>query len=413
MATSSRAFGALRLLENSAHRTIACIPHFRSLISPINRRSLLQSTKPSPPTSSIPDFAFAFDIDGVLLRSHDPIPRAREALSLLQSECIPFILLTNGGGKPESERVAELEDKLKIPLDISMFIQSHTPFADLEEYKGKTILVLGGDEDRCRFVAEQYGFKSVVVPGDIFVQHSEIWPFSEHLLNHYKAFARPLPRPINAASPQDSLRIDAIFVYNDPRDWGLDATLVLDLLLSQKGILGTTSAMNGKTNLPNKGYQQDGQPKLYFSNPDLWWAAKYHLPRLGQGGFREALEGLWRAVTGGKGDVALGKEIIGKPYYKTYEYAEKRLISHRNYLFKGRDEMENVPLKRVYMVGDNPESDIRGGNSFKSPLRTDWNSILVRTGVHREGEPAWKPKVIVDDVHDAVQWALQQSKWPK
>ena len=39
--------------------------------------------------------------------------------------------------------------------------------------------------------------------------------------------------------------------------------------------------------------------ELYFSNPDLLWASEYHLPRLGQGGFREALEGVWEAVTGG------------------------------------------------------------------------------------------------------------------
>ena len=96
-----------------------------------------------------------YSIDGVLLRSHDPIPRAHEALSLLQSQNIPFILLTNGGGKTEVERVVDLQDKLKVPLDISMFVQSHTPFADLEQYKDKTILVLGGDEDKCRLVAEK------------------------------------------------------------------------------------------------------------------------------------------------------------------------------------------------------------------------------------------------------------------
>jgi len=74
---------------------------------------------------------------------------------MLQAQNIPFILLTNGGGKSEVERVADLQEKLKVPLDTSMFIQSHTPFADLEEYKDKTILVLGGDGDQCRLVAEQ------------------------------------------------------------------------------------------------------------------------------------------------------------------------------------------------------------------------------------------------------------------
>jgi ribonucleotide monophosphatase NagD (HAD superfamily) len=81
-------------------------------------------------------------------------------LSFLQSQRIPFILLTNGGGKHEEERVADLANKLKVPLSSTMFVQSHTPFADLEEYKSKTILVVGGDEDKCRVVAERYVFAS-------------------------------------------------------------------------------------------------------------------------------------------------------------------------------------------------------------------------------------------------------------
>jgi hypothetical protein len=190
------------------------------------------------------------------------------------------------------------------------------------------------------------------VPGDIFASDPSIWPFSQHLLSYYESFARPLPRSINPATPSSSLKFDAIFVYNDPRDWGLDATLILDLLLSHKGIMGTTSTLNGNSSLPNKGYQQDSQPKLYFSNPDLWWAAKYHLPRLGQGGFREALEGLWKAIAGD--GVQLEKEVIGKPYAKTYQFAEKRLIIHRNGIFGHAKEAKETPLKRVYMVGDNP-----------------------------------------------------------
>lgn len=116
--------------------------------------------------------------------------------------------------------------------------------------------------------------------------------------------------------------------------------------------MGTLSNKNGDKTLPNNGYQQDGQPKLYFSNPDLWWAAKYHLPRLGQGGFREGLEGVWAAITGGQNaGVQLQKKVIGKPYHETYEFAEKRLRAHRNDLYTG-ESIES--LRKVYMVGDNP-----------------------------------------------------------
>ena len=182
--------------------------------------------------------------------------------------------------------------------------------------------------------------------------HPEICPFSQVFADYYKQFARPLPRPIDPQDPTKSLKIDAIFVYSDPRDWALDTTIILDLLLSTDGVLGTLSPKNNNPDLPNRGYLQDGQPPLYFSNPDLWWAAKYHLPRLGQGGFREALEGVWAAVTGGERmGVELKKTVIGKPFKKTYDFAEKRLRQHRDTMTQGQPQ---TPLKKVYMVGDNP-----------------------------------------------------------
>jgi ribonucleotide monophosphatase NagD (HAD superfamily) len=56
------------------------------------------------------------------------------------------------------------------------------------------------------------------------------------------------------------------------------------------------------------------------------------------------------------------------------------------------------------------ESDIAGGNSYKSAFGSKWSSILLRTGVYAGGEPAHKPTVIVDDVYDAVQWAIEDAK---
>lgn len=195
-------------------------------------------------------------------------------------------------------------------------------------------------------------------------------------------------------------------VFNDPRDWALDTQLVLDLLLSIGGHLGTLSTKNGDSQLPNRGYQQDGQPELYFSNPDLFWAASYHLPRLGQGGFQAALEGVFNAVTGGpENGVRLHKNLFGKPTQGTFEFAENRLRQHRAVL-QGGDGAGK--LRSVYMVGDNPESDIKGANDYKSPTGSKWDSILVRSGVYRGGKPAYEPKVVVQDVWDAVRYGLQK-----
>ncbi|KAI9367183.1 HAD-like domain-containing protein [Aspergillus egyptiacus] len=385
----------------------------RSFLPAATSRQSIRNLSSAP---KVPDFAFAFDIDGVLLRSSKPIPGAAESLALLKKEGIPFILLTNGGGKHETERVAEISEKLQVPLDAGVIIQSHSPFAEMVQgtetqtaLENKRVLVVGGEGNRCRQVAEQYGFRNVVTPGDIFMANPSIWPFSKVFQEYYKTFAKPIPHSGDPTDPTKGLKIDAILVFNDPRDWALDAHMIVDLLLSSQGVLGTLSEKNGRTDLPNHGYQQDGQPPLYFSNPDLWWAAAYSLPRLGQGGFREALEGTWSAITGGasKG-VVLKKTVMGKPSQGMYEFAENQLLRNRARTF-GFDSPK--PLRNVYMVGDNPESDIRGANSYRSAHNSQWHSILVRSGVYRGGEPAWTPKMIADDVRRAVDWALQHSKW--
>lgn len=379
---------------------------------------------------------FFSSIDGVLLRAATPIPGASQSLTYLQHHHIPFILLTNGGGKHESERVSDISISLSLPTPLTTknFIQSHTPIADFlhtfpHHPSGgggggglpaeSTILVIGGEANNCRSVAEKYGFKTVITPGDIMAAHPEIWPFSRVFSDYYSPFARPLPRPINPSSPSSCLKIDAIFVFHDPRDWALDMQLILDILLSDSGILGTVSARNGDRNLPNNGYQQHDQPPLYFSNPDLLWAAGYHLPRLGQGGFIHALEGLWRQITHG---AELKSTVLGKPSRLTYDFAEKRLRSYRRDLLRrsgGGGEEENAELRKVYMIGDNPESDIMGANNYQSPHGTEWVSMLVRTGVFSEGEgrydfdarPELRPTIIMEDVKQAVGWALRDSGW--
>ncbi|KAL7621435.1 hypothetical protein AAE478_008757 [Parahypoxylon ruwenzoriense] len=377
----------------------------------IDHREKGAEASPKPPS-----FAFAFDIDGVLLHVSKPIPGATQALEFLQRNNVPFILLTNGGGKHETERVADLSARLGVELTTDNFIQSHTPFQTLVDgangLRDKNVLVTGSDAEKCRVIAERYGFRHVITPADILAAHPSIYPFDPLMEEVYAATARPLP----SRDP----KIAAIFVFNDPRDWALDIQIIADLLMSEGGVLGSYSAKNGDARLPDAGWQGDGQPPLYFSNPDLYWSAGYHHPRFGQGAFQAALAGVWREVTGGKAE--LRRTAIGKPDGRTYGFAEEVLNAHRAALLpssgaegeKDKEKEKLEPLRRVYMVGDNPASDIRGANEYESPLGTPWTSVLVRTGVwspERGGEPAFPPKVIVDDVKAAVEWALRQEGW--
>lgn len=124
--------------------------------------------------------------------------------------------------------------------------------------------------------------------------------------------------------------------------------------------------------------------------------------RFGTGGFFHAFKGVWRGATG----QSLSYHFLGKPGSTTYQYAHKTLLKPTE------PEKAQKSLRRVYMVGDNPESDVRGAIDFKPADGTEYVPILVKTGVWQEtkteSKPRWEPAVIVDDVLDAVVWAMRQ-----
>ncbi|KAM3560106.1 hypothetical protein ARSEF4850_003802 [Beauveria asiatica] len=365
------------------------------------------------------DIAFAFDIDGVLYKGQRGIPGAREMLQKIRQLGLRYVFLTNGGGAHENAKVASLAKRLGLENPDYVLkdrvILSHTPMRGWEEdvKKNGTVLVTASEPETARQLAREYGFKRVVTPADLLAANGHIYPFA-HLRDSLHKEVSPLPDGKSAAAitdpysrdiPSNALKIDQILVWNDPRDWSLDIQVIHDLLVSHRGYLGTISTKNGDKALADAGWQQDGQPDLWISNLDLVWKTEYPVNRFGTGAFLEALKGVWAAVT--EGAAPLRYEALGKPSQHTYEYAHNRLL-HGD---AAEGERMRRPLRRVYMVGDNPESDIRGANEFMPADGAQWESILVRTGVFQpttaEPEPRYQPTVVVDDVVDAVVWALR------
>lgn len=129
------------------------------------------SSVPAAPAGAESTIAFAFDVDGVLVRGKEPIPGAHKTLKLLQDNGIPFIFLTNSGGKTEADHAKLLAERLDVGVDADQLVQSHSPFHTLvPEYRDKTILVLGGVGDDIRNLAEAYGFRDVVTSSDLQVE---------------------------------------------------------------------------------------------------------------------------------------------------------------------------------------------------------------------------------------------------
>lgn len=301
------------------------------------------------------DMAFVFDIDGVLVHGDRLIPEGKRVLEILNGDNelgikIPHIFLTNGSGKPEQARVDQLSKILHSPISTDQFIQSHTPMRALAEYY-KTVLIVGGEGYRCREVAEEYGFQDIIVPNDIVAWDPTIAP--------YRVFTEEERK---TSRPRDftKVNIDAIMVFSDSRDYATDMQIIMDLLLSENGRLGTKAKDPVSQRIP-----------IYFSQGDLLCPTEHPFPRMSQGAFRIGLEAMYKALTG----VDLERVVYGKPELATYKYADEVIASWMEEIHN-----DEVLPRNIYMIGDNPASDIIGGNMY------GWNTCLVRTGVFQGGE---------------------------
>ncbi|KHE86597.1 HAD hydrolase [Neurospora crassa] len=366
-----------------------------------------------PDSDNVADnFAFAFDIDGVLVRGGKPIPEAIEAMKVLNGENeygikVPYIFLTNGGGKFESERCADLSRQLDMTVSEGQFICGHTPMRELSSrYRDCSVLVVGGEGETCRLVAESYGFHDVITPGDILKANASTAPFrrltpAEHAASRDLLFSRGRHGPEVVRKLSDIV-ISAVFVFADSRDWASDLQIILDVAQSRGGRLETRSETF------------DEGPPIYFSHGDVVWSAAHEHVRLGMGALRKMVETVFEETTGGK---KLVTHAFGKPQVGTFEFAERllrqwRAEKHGLGLGTLHGRSQKPAVRTVYFVGDTPESDIKGTNAMdeKSGREgTEWYSILVKTGVYQEGtEPRYRPRKLVDNVLDAVHHGIRR-----
>lgn len=324
--------------------------------------------------------AFVFDIDGVIIRDK-VLPPAQTALQTLydnhrQQWIAPIVFLTNGGGITEAQRAEKLTSLLKLPIDATMIVLSHTPLQQyVPQYNAPdtAVLTIGGAQ--CAHIARTYGFTNALDTTHLAAINPTAAPF-----------ARTQETIVSDAERHAAqLRIGAMFVMTDSRDWGRDAQLMLDIMRQHRN-------------------ENDHPPDLFFSNADLIFPTAHPRPRLAAGAFRLAFNAVYRSVVD---DAPPPATLLGKPYAPNYEAAERAICTQLQRL--NYDDGSNLP--NIYAIGDNPSSDVRGANNRGAP----WRSVLVRTGNFPANAdvqslpPADTPNIVVDDVDAAVRHALEES----
>ncbi|GAQ90190.1 Haloacid dehalogenase-like hydrolase (HAD) superfamily protein [Klebsormidium nitens] len=318
----------------------------------------------------------AFDIDGVLLRGKTPIEGASAALKQLHGTgpgdqdgktkagqaLIPHVYLTNGGGVTEAAKAEELASLLDVPVSEEQVILGHTPFKNyVDRYRDQRVLSVGkGDTKK---VMEAYGFRHVVPMEEYVHEFPDIDPLAPY---------GPSARQTEARNPPDlppEHRIAAVFVVSDPVNWGRDIQVLCDVLRS--------GGFPGHADTPHPP-----QVPLFLAADDFEYQAMFPVPRFGMGAFRIALESLFNRLY----HKPLSHVAYGKPSPEPYRFALEALRKQHAQLCRPADPSATVSFDRVYMVGDNPKTDVRGALNAGHP----WRPILTRTGVYRGNHRVYK-----------------------
>ncbi|KAK3375597.1 hypothetical protein B0T24DRAFT_524939, partial [Lasiosphaeria ovina] len=287
----------------------------------------------------------------------------------------------------DTDRCRDLSRQLEIEVSPGQFICGHTPMREFADRYG-TVLVVGGEGETCRDVAESYGFRDVITPGDILKANAHTAPFRKLTESEHKNSRDLLAHGVNMSD----IVVEAIFVFADSRDWASDLQIILDIAQSKGGRLETRSETF------------DEGPPIYFSHNDVLWSSAHEHARLGMGALRRIVETVFEDTSGGR---KLHTHVFGKPQVSTFEFAT-RLLGQWRMAQHGLEEGGEPPAT-VYFVGDTPESDIRGTNAMDAKSANEWYSILVKTGVYQAGtEPRYKPRRLVDTVLDAVNHGIRR-----
>lgn len=320
---------------------------------------------------------YVFDIDGVLLRGSNVLPAAQSAMRLLHDSSsgvfhTPVAFLTNGGGHSEARRANILSEMLCVSVDPSQVVLSHTPMRDYcsSVPQDRCVLTVGGPN--CPSVAESYGFTNVL---DI-ARYGQAYPSSTPFASY--CTASPLSEAELTAA---ELPVGAILVMTDS-GMGLqrDLQLMVDAVEEDPSVRAE-------------------DVMILFANPDVTFPNEHVRPRLAGGTLRVALDAILAAHTGARRTTYQAVQL-GKPFPANYALAEAALVRQTG----SADVLARDVFESVYMVGDNPASDVRGARNRGRP----WRSLLVRSGNFRGADncaidPADE---VVADVHEAVASTL-------
>lgn len=280
------------------------------------------------------DIAFVFDIDGVLMKDKVPIPGAKEALERLDKTSrgrVPRIYLSNGGGRTEQTRANQLTTVLGVPVKAEECVLPHTPMkAITQQYRENPLPVLIIGRAGAPEVSRTIGLDHFVTLEDFARSRPFLFP--------QKTYNEVLDTPV---APDG---VSAIFVIEEPFDWGEALQVSVDILRCKNGRIPMSPDERIEWQVPDGPGEKQSVP-VYVANPDFVYGGRFSFVRYTVGAFMDCLNMLHTKLTGR----GIEYELYGKPEQVTYDWGKDVLQKQI-----GPDGVKS--LKRIYAIGDNPLS---------------------------------------------------------
>uniref|UniRef100_A0A914YWK2 Cat eye syndrome critical region protein 5 n=1 Tax=Panagrolaimus superbus TaxID=310955 RepID=A0A914YWK2_9BILA len=319
---------------------------FSTFAKRINQRygSLRYLQSSASTTTKSSSFGFVFDIDGVIFRGRDLLPGAHEAIDLLTDEKkkfrFPVVFLTNGTHSMRITRAQRLSEALDVEILPSQVVLAHSPLTMFNDFHGKHVLMVG--QGPVEEIGANMGFKKITTLEDL----GTLFPYLDCV--NFKRRRHDFSTVVSTSFQP----IEAIVLLGEPLKWESALQYLVDVLIT-----------NGNPVEPSITRGSIAHPHLPIiaCNLDLLWMAEAQLPlpRFGHGIFLTCLETLYRKLTGYELHYTA---ILGKPSEVSFlhaTYCAQKVAHH----------LGLSPIEKLYVIGDNPESDILGANLFNRYLQ--------------------------------------------
>jgi HAD superfamily hydrolase (TIGR01456 family) len=343
--------------------------------------------------------AIITDVDGVLVRGPYAITNAEKAMKYIRQplntidskrfECVrdqlPFVCVTNLGGVLEDYKAESINEILKLStqeeklLGAQVVVNHSAMRTVMKDYADKIILI--GGIGNIQGVAESCQLKQYITIDEFCTLFPSIVPLSERTSDAAIKLRPVIKERLKISDDaifNEPFQIGAVVVFNDIIKWDEASQVMCDLLTTTDGTIA--KSYNLRENLDNVEHIP-----IFVCTNDLLYKDEFKLSRFGCGAYVKCFEALCKSVLGFHPKIT----FYGKPEVTTFKYTEQLV----------KERWNNFEISNYYMIGDNPETDIKGANNV------NWISILVRTGVFKgkENDEINPAKYVVDDFMEAVK----------